>query len=369
MPRPYIYRQADSHAGYQPSIVGATHASPKIKVLMPKVSILIVNWNGKHHLPDCLDSLALQTFRDFEVVLVDNGSTDGSLDFVRAHYPGVTLVPLDRNTGFSGGNNAALAAAQGEYLVTLNNDTRADPGWLAELVRVAESDPQVGMVASRICSFADPELIDSLGVRICPDGMSRSAARRQRFSSLQLAPVEPILIPTACAALYKRAMIEEIGFFDDDFFAYCEDTDLGLRGRRAGWGALLARDAIVLHKYSGTGGAFSPFKLYLVERNHFWVALKNFPFPWLILLPYYSLLRYLCQARLVAGGAGVGGEFRQSGGKKGLLGALSRGIRDALAGMPRVLRRRRQSPRRLSSREMAALLRQYRMGFRELLDG
>jgi GT2 family glycosyltransferase len=336
---------------------------------VPRVSILIVNWNGKHHLPDCLDSLALQTFRDFETILVDNGSTDGSVDFVRTHYPWVTLVPLDRNTGFSGGNNAALAPAQGEYLVTLNNDTRVDPGWLAELVRVADENPQVGMVASRICSFADPDSIDSLGVRICPDGMSRSAARRQRFSTLHLAPVEPILIPTACAALYKRAMIAEIGFFDDHFFAYCEDTDLGLRGRRAGWGALLARDAIVLHKYSGTGGAFSPFKLYLVERNHFWVALKNFPFPWLILLPYYSLLRYLCQARLVVGGAGVGGEFRQSGGKKGLLNALGLGIRDALAGMPRVLSYRRQSPRRLSSRERSALLRQYRMGFRELLDG
>jgi len=335
---------------------------------MPKVSILLVNWNGRHHLPDCLDSLAAQTFRDFEVVLVDNGSADGSVEFVRQGYPWVRLVPLAANTGFAGGNNAALAQASGEYLVTLNNDTRVEPGWLAELVRVADAYPRAGMVASRICSFADPDVIDSLGVRICPDGMSRSACRRQRFSQLKLAPVEPILIPTACAALYKRAMIEETGFFDEDFFAYCEDTDLGLRGRRAGWEALLARDAVVYHKYSGTSGAFTPFKLYLVERNHFWVALKNFPFPGLLLLPYHSLVRYLCQARLVAGGAGVGGEFRQSGVKGGVVGALARGVLDALAGLPKVLRRRRQTPRRLTGREMAALLRVYRMGFDELLD-
>ena len=273
---------------------------------MPRASLLIVNWNGKRHLPDCLGSLAAQSFRDFEVILVDNGSSDGSVELLREQYPWVRLVPLAENTGFAGGNNTALAHAGGEYLVTLNNDTRCDPGWLAELVRVADACPDAGMVGSRICSFADPDVIDSLGVRICPDGMSRGAFRRRRFSGLRLKEIEPILLPSACAALYRRTMIEAIGFFDADFFAYCEDTDLGLRGRSAGWQAVLARDAVVLHKYSQTGGTFSPLKLYLVERNHAWAALKNFPASRFLLLPWYTLLRYVHQARLIFRGRGSG---------------------------------------------------------------
>ena len=337
---------------------------------MPLASILIVNWNGKRHLPDCLDSLAAQTFRDFETVLVDNGSEDGSVELVRERYPWVKLVPLERNTGFAGGNNAALANASGEYLVTLNNDTRTDPGWLTELVRVADANPRAGMVASRICAFADPDVIDSLGVRICPDGMSRGAYRNRRFSELELEKTEPILLPSACAALYRRAMVEEVGFFDEAFFAYCEDTDLGLRGRLAGWNALLARDAVVLHKYSQTGGAFSPFKLYLVERNHTWAALKTFPAGALPLLPAWTLLRYGHQARLVLSGRGSGGEFLGSGKRSECVAALLRGILHGWIRLPRILRQRREAfgRRKISREEMRALLREYRMGFGELLD-
>ena len=115
-----------------------------------RVSIIIVNWNGLQHLPDCLESLERQSFRDFEVILVDNGSSDGSLQYLRDQHPAVRLVPLPENRGFAGGNNAALPLAQGEYLVTLNNDTKADPGFLAELVAVADAHPKTGMVASRI---------------------------------------------------------------------------------------------------------------------------------------------------------------------------------------------------------------------------
>ena len=117
------------------------------------------------------------------------------------------------------------------------------------------------MVAPRICNCFQPDLIHSLGIAICPDAMSRGAQRGRHFSALTMAPVQEVLIPSACAALYRRAMLDETGFFDPAFFAYCEDSDLGLRGRIAGWGALLARDAVVYHKYSMTSGAFSPFTL------------------------------------------------------------------------------------------------------------
>ena len=335
-----------------------------------RVSVIIVNWNGLEHLPECLESLQNQSFRDFEVILVDNGSIDGSLSYLRENQPWVRVVPLAGNRGFAGGNNAGLAVAKGEYIVTLNNDTRADAGFLAELVAVADAHPATGMVASRICNSFEPDIIDSLGMAVCRDAMSRGAYRGRRFSEISLDRIEPILFPSACVALYRREMLDEIGFFDDDFFAYCEDSDLGLRGRLAGWGALLARDAVVYHKYSMTSGAFSPLKLYLVERNHYFVALKNFPLPLLLLLPFYTVARYLTQLAVVLSGRGSGGEFLESGTRSACVWALLRGMRDAAIALPKFLKKRAAVMRRrkLTSREMMRLLKRYPLSFRELLD-
>jgi GT2 family glycosyltransferase len=336
---------------------------------VPLLSVIIVNWNGREYLSACLDSLLEQTLTDFETIVVDNGSSDGSLDLLRDSYPWVRLEPLSENTGFATGNNAGYAISKGKFVVTLNNDTRVDRCWLEELVAAAESSPHVGMVASRICAWDEPDQIDSLGVAICPDGMSRGSRRMMDFSTLSLAKTEDILLPSACAALYRREMIETTGFFDDDFFAYCEDTDLGLRGRLAGWKAVLARDAVVLHRYSRSGGVFSPFKLYLVERNHFWVALKCFPASMLLVLPFWTLVRYLVQLQLVLAARGAGAQFRNSSGG-GLAGAVLRGLRDVLFGIPAVMRKRRavNAVRRLSADETVVLLNSYRLSFRELLD-
>lgn len=336
----------------------------------PVVSIIIVNWNGLIHLPDCLDSLAAQSFRDFEVVLVDNGSEDGSVEFVRDHYPWVKIIPLPKNTGFASGNNRGLEHSTGAYIVTLNNDTQADPDWLDTLVTVANGHPQAGMVGSRICSFSDPDIIDSIGMGICRDGMSRGRFRNKRWSELRLRDVEEILFPSACVALYKRTMIEETGFFDDDFFAYAEDSDLGLRGRLAEWEAVAATQAVVYHKYSQTGGILSPFKVYLVERNHYWVVWKNFPVSRLLALPFYSFWRYYEQVRAVLGGGGTGSEFHASGSRRELITAQIKGIYDGLGGIPRMLRKRREAVkiRRLPIREFSELLLRYRITFKELLD-
>ncbi|MCP3175629.1 glycosyltransferase family 2 protein [Desulfuromonas sp. KJ2020] len=338
--------------------------------LMDKVSIIIVNWNGRNHLATCLDSLAAQSFKEFEVVLVDNGSIDGSVEFVRHAYPWVRLVELPENTGFAAGNNLGFNQARGEYIVTLNNDTQVEPDWLELLVQVADDHPHAGMVGCRICSFTNPDVIDSLGLAICKDGMSRGRFRNRLWSSLNLPAVEDILIPSACAALYRRAMLESVGFFDADFFAYAEDTDLGLRGRLAGWGAVIATGAVVYHKYSQTSGSLSPFKVYLVERNHFWVVLKNFPLNFLVMLPFFTVWRYLEQAQAVLASRGTGGEFRDGDSRVELVGALLKGIWDSLRGMPQVLRKRRQlmQMRKLTGREYAQLLRHHGITFKELLD-
>jgi len=338
--------------------------------LKPLVSIIIVNWNGVQHLECCLASLKAQSFRDFEVVLVDNGSSDGSVAYLKERHPWVRLVELQENTGFATGNNVGLRHCLGDYVVTLNNDTRAEPDWLETLVRVAQANPSVGMVGSRICSFDDPDLIDSLGHGVCLDGMSRGRFRLQKYSDLELPEVVEILFPSACVALYRRSMLEETGFFDDDFFAYAEDTDLGLRCRLAGWPALLATRAVVYHKYSMTGGSFSAFKVYLVERNHYWVALKSFPPHLLFLVPFYTLLRYFTQAAAVLAGKGSGREFRDSGSRASIAAVLLKGTLHAVAGSARMLAKRREIMRRkrISHREMAHLLKRYRMGFAELLD-
>ena len=182
--------------------------------------------------------------------------------------------------------------------------------------------------------------------------------------------VEEILFPSACVALYRREMLNDTGFFDDDFFAYAEDTDLGLRGRLAGWRALLATGAVVYHKYSRTGGVFSPFKIYLVERNHYWVVLKNFPLRLLLLVPLFTVVRYLAQVRAVLASRGSGGEFMGSDSRGALFKAVCRGTLDALTGTPCMLRKRREimGSRKISGGEMARLLKKYQMSFGELLD-
>jgi GT2 family glycosyltransferase len=337
---------------------------------MPRVSIIILTWNGRRYLSDCLKSIEAQTYRDFEVILLDNGSRDGSSEFIKNEFSWVSLISVPENLGFAGGHSVAIERASGELIVTLNNDTRVEPDWLEELVFVADSYPEAGMVASRTSVYDDPDLIDTLGGRVCLDGMSRGAFRMKRVSELGLSRVEEGLYPSPAAALYRRSMIEEVGFFDEDFFAYAEDTDLGLRCRWAGWKCVIATEAIVHHYYSATGGAFSPFKLYYCERNHFWVAIKNFPPLLLMLLPITTFIRYVVQAVAVVIGTGSGEEFRTSASKIDVLKALVKAVRDAAVGIPNMWNKRQQIrlKSKLSDKEMSLLLKKYRLGFRELLD-
>ena len=334
------------------------------------VSIIILNFNGINHLKTCLDSMQNQSFRNFEVILVDNGSTDGSVDFLKDNYPWVKLIELPSNTGFATGNNIGLRHSTGRYIVTLNNDTSVDAAWLVELIRAAESDDAVGMVASRICVYDHPDIIDSLGVRITPDGMSRGSFRLERYEDVSPKKYESVLMPSACAALYKKEMIEEVGFFDDDFFAYCEDTDLGFRCRLHGWNAILASDAIVYHKYSQTGGALSPFKVYHVERNHFWVCIKNMPASLLWRLPFYTLVRYFYQVWVLLVPGGLSHEYSRSSSKAALISAFTRGVFHATTGIPKMLKKRKDimTTRRIDPGSMIDLLNSFKLTYRELFD-
>lgn len=335
---------------------------------MVVASIIILNWNGLAYLPGCLESLKNQTYQDFECIIVDNGSTDGSVEYLRNEHDWTRLICLEENVGFAAGNNTGFAESCGEYIVTLNNDTVLDRDWLKEMVTVADKNVKVGMIASRICSFYDRDVIDSLGVKICLDGMSRGAYRGRRYSEIQPVP-EKILLPSACAALYKRSMIDQTGFFDSSYFAYCEDTDLGLRGRLAGWDACLASEAIVYHKYSATAGSFSPFKLYLVERNHFWTVFKNFPPILIVLLPLTTLFRFMVQAMSVLRSKGAGGSFVSSSERRKCVDAVFKGALHGILPFAKFMIRRLidQDPY-VSGFTFIRLLKSHKMSFLELLD-
>lgn len=248
------------------------------------VSVVIVNWNGKPYLQGCLPSLLSQTYPYFEVILVDNGSTDGSVEFVSRTFPQIRLIENPENIGFAAGSNIGIEVAKGDYIATLNNDAQADRRWLEELVAPMEADHRVGMCASKIL-FADrPHTIESMGINLDKAGIAwhRFGGREESEVVDNEEPSE-VFGPCAAAALYRRKMLDEIGYFDEEFFAYLEDVDLAWRARLMDWRCLLVPRAKVHHKHSATTKAGFPHKSYLLGRNKVWTILKNYPAPQILL--------------------------------------------------------------------------------------
>ena len=245
---------------------------------------MIVSWNGRRLLERCLPAVLSQSYSEFEVVLLDNGSTDGSLEWVRASYPSLRLLRRDRNLGFARANNQAIQVARGRYVATLNNDAEPDPDGLDEMVSALESSPTVGMCASRMVRADDPSIVDSCGIEVdrAAIGWNRRAGEVDRPEEK---PYE-VFGPCAGAALYRRAMLDQVGMFDADFFAGYEDIDLAWRAQRMGWRCLYVPSARVVHRHSSTFKEGSPRKGYLLGRNKVWTLIKNYPWPqWLLYSP------------------------------------------------------------------------------------
>jgi GT2 family glycosyltransferase len=338
--------------------------------MTPAASIIVVNWNGELFLPRCLDSLFAQTFDSFELIVVDNGSNDASVELLTRRYGDkIILVQNKTNLGFAGGNNCGIRLARGEFVVTINTDAYADKGWLGELISASRSDELIGMCGSKILLAEKPGLIDSMGVDIYPDGMSRQRRHLEKNLEGIFEPVEEILVPSACAALYRRKMLDEIGIFDEDFFAYCEDTDLGMRGRLAGWKAVVAPSAIVYHHYSGTAGRYSPLKARLVERNHFWVAVKIMPLSMIALVPAFTVIRLAAQcwdAITFSGKPGEKSAIKID--KIGMLWAVLVAYGTMLCGIPETVRKRKVvwMKARLSNRDVRNLFKRFRLPLAKL---
>jgi GT2 family glycosyltransferase len=332
----------------------------------PLVSVVIVNWNGKHLLGECLDSLLAQSFKDFEIIVVDNGSQDGSVEYVREYYPAASLIGLPQNTGFAGGNNAGIRTARGRYVALLNNDTRTDPDWLASLVREAEANPPEGMWASKILSLNDPDTIDNVGLLIYRDGLARGKGRLERDRG-QYDTKQEALFPSGCAALYRRRMLDEIGLFDEDFFAYADDVDLGLRARLAGWGCTYVPAAKVYHHYSSSSSTYSPLKAYLVERNRVWVLLKYYPIELILASFFFTLKRFLLQLYGVITGRGASARFSDENGIFSAAAILLKAWCSALTAVPKIIGWRRfYRRRRIGRRELYRLFRDFGLSASEL---
>jgi GT2 family glycosyltransferase len=258
-------------------------------------------------LDECIRSLAAQTFTRFEVVIVDNS---GSGLVRRKPAPAFSrIIENHRNLGFGAAINQGFRQSSAQYVATLNDDAVADPNWLSALVEAAEKCESAGMCASQVRLTS--AVLDSAGMLICRDGSSRQRGHGSEVKDFG----EPgeVLFPSGSAALYRRRMLDQIGGFDESFFLYCEDTDLGLRARWAGWRAIYVPGAVVEHRYSHSAGRASALKAYYAERNRLYVVVKNFPAGMLARVPVTSVVRYGWHLVSIVRGRGAAAEFAGSG--------------------------------------------------------
>jgi GT2 family glycosyltransferase len=290
------------------------------------VAVLIVNWNGGTMLRDCLDTLHRQVRQPDRIILVDNASTDGSLEGAGGLLTGVEVVRLGENVGFARANNiAAKVAGEVDALALLNPDAFPESGWLAALVGAAEGRPDVASFASRMILDGQPELLDGAGDSYHSSGRAWRNGHGVRIDNWPAGNRE-VFAPCAAAALYRRAAFHAVGGFDEHYFCYFEDVDLGFRLRLRGYTSLYVHDAVVRHVSSGLTGYRSDFAVYHGERNAVWTFFKDMP--WLLMPLYLPQHLALNVAALVY--------YRWRGQGR----VVWRAKIDALRGLPGVLRRR-----------------------------
>lgn len=260
----------------------------------PKVTVVIVNWNGEQCLNRCLSALMSQSVRPCEIILVDNASTDASLDIVH-HFPSVRLLPQTENLGFAAGNNLAIKAASedAEWIALLNPDAYPDTRWLESLFLAVRDYPAFHALGSKLVDANNPALLDGAGDAYHVSGRVWRICHGEKISSLS--QVREVFSPCAAAALYRRSALHEVAGFDEDFFCYMEDVDLGFRLRLLGYRCLYVPESVVHHVGSAaTGSQHSDFAVYHGHRNLVWTYVKNMPglLFWLF-LPLHLVLNFV----------------------------------------------------------------------------
>jgi GT2 family glycosyltransferase len=291
-------------------------------------TVIVVNWNGGELLAECLKHLKLQTYKAVRVLVVDNASTDGSIAAAGIPVDIIELLPMDVNLGFAAANNRALAQCDTEFVALLNPDAIPEPDWLECLVAAAHANPEVAAFGSRQLCLDNPEIMDGAGDIYHVSGLAWRERYGMRQRSQDLISRE-IFSPCAAAALYRRQALVDAGGFDEDFFCYMDDVDLGFRLRLSGYKALYVPDAVIHHAGSAsTGGEWSDFAVYHGFRNPLWVFIKNMPgmLFWLF-LPLHAALN-LASILLFS----IRGQGR----------VILKSKKDAFLGIPRMWRKRRE---------------------------
>lgn len=325
-----------------------------------KISVVIPTLAADEALAQCLESLSAQTFSgEFEVLVVDNSGGGKA-----TAPPDVRVLHNTVNTGYGGGVNRGIAESTGDWILALNDDTVLHRDCLAELYAAATKRRDIGMCAPQIRQ-QQTNLIDSAGgLLIARDGTSKQRGQGQPADAF-LRDLE-VLFPSGCAALYRRDMLEEIGLFEEPYFLYCEDTDLGLRARWKAWECVYASKAIVEHRYShSSGGAASALKAYYVERNRLRTVVRNFPFRDLLLSPFHTAARYFWHLRYRGQGKGAAAQYN---GRESLASIAFRAWKDTLFELPTLWKQRKaiQSHTRLTPRQYSRLLASYRISSKQV---
>jgi GT2 family glycosyltransferase len=338
------------------------------------ITVVIVNWNRLKLLAACVESLTRQKHVEFEVIVVDNGSTDGSVEMLENKFANnsrfsLYIIRNTDNRGFCAANNQGIEAASGEFVALLNNDAVAMDGWLAALETALRTHPAAGMAASKILVYENPARIDKAGHLIYPDGQNRGRGSGEMDHG-QFDKMEEVLWPDGCAAMYRRSMLDEIGSFDEDLFAYGDDAELGLRARIAGWGCIYVPDAVVHHHRGTTLGLLSSRRLELIERNRVLLTVKHFPIGMLLASGGYYLLRLAAGVWAAARGKGEVGRFPGISGKVQVAVALLRGNWQALRMFRSTWRKRKQMDRlrRLTPAQVRELLMRHRIPLKALME-
>jgi len=312
----------------------------------PRVAVVIPSWNGRKWLDLVLPSLVAQSYRSFEVVVVDNGSSDGTVEHLREAWPAVEVVALESNVGFAAGVNRGIAASRSPLVALVNNDMELHPGFLYALVEALDAEPGAAAATAKMLSFNERDVLDGAGdvLRWSSVAMPRGRGERDRG---QYDRREEVFSACGGAALYRRAAFDEVGLFDEHFFAQLEDVDWGFRARLLGFGCVYVPDAVAYHMGSATTkreGRPDPWFWALPARNNVWLWLKNYPAD--------CLLRY---GHLIAVNLLLALYFAS---RESMAGPQLRAWRDAARGLRRVLRQRReiQSRRRVGRSELEQII-------------
>ena len=349
---------------------GPRNAAPPTSSSPPGVTALVLNWNGARVVGDCVRSLQAQDYPALEILVVDNASTDDSVGMVRREFPAVRLHVNEKNLGFGGGNNVGIGLARTPYILMCNNDTRLAPDAVRRLVEAMEADLRAGSATPCIILAATGK-VDATGIVVCPDGLALGRGRAESPEHMQEAA--EVFYASDCLCLYRRTMLDALRLpsgelYDEDFFAYADETDMGWRAQRLGWKSLYVPAAVVYHHHAASSGSVSPFLARLVERNRVWVAVKNFPVWLLVYGAFWTLYRFFWQGIGALTGRGRAGAMASERGKFEMAGILVRAYWEAARGLPKMWRKRRAVMRtgRMGMKRFREIFRRFGIGARDI---